>query len=301
MPTDKRARQRAAREQKQATIQKSRKRRRNTRRGVYAVIVAAAIVGIVFAVNAGTKSATTTTTTTTTSTTTTTTTFPPPTTQPLTTAAQAPTCPPVTGSKSRVVLFKAAPPQCIPAGSVWEATFETSLGNIVEKLSAAASPAGVNNFVFLSLYHYFDGTDFFRVVKGFVVQGGAVTDTDTDGATGGASGLAEYGYPGYRFTGNTPPASCSSKPSGPDCYRPGDLVMANSGTASSDGSEFFFIVTGGQGALSPAYTLVGRVVSGMNIIDKIGSYGASPSLPIAEQVPSIPLYLLKVTVKEISA
>ena len=302
MPTDKRARQRAAREQKQAVIQKSRKRRRNTRRGVFAVVIAGAVVGIVFAVNAGTKSATTTTTTTTsTSSTTTTSTFPTPVTQPLTTTAQAPTCPPATGSKTRVVLFKSAPPQCVPADSVFELTFQTSLGDIVEKLTTASSPAGINNFVFLARYHYFDGTDFFRVVKNFVVQGGAITDTDANGSTGGSSGVAKYGYPGYQFTGNTPPASCSSHPSGPDCYRPGDLVMANSGAASTDGSEFFFIVSGGQTYLGPDYTLVGRVVSGLSVINKIGSYGASASLPVADQVPSLSIYLLKVTVKELSA
>jgi cyclophilin family peptidyl-prolyl cis-trans isomerase len=297
VPTEKRARQRAAREQKQAVIEKGRKRRRKTRRAIGAVIIAAVIVGIVFLVNgSATKSANKPTTTTTTSSTTTT--FPTPTTQPLTKVAMAPTCPPATGSTERVVLFTKAPPACIPASSVWEATFKTSLGDIVEQMSAASSFEAVNNFVFLARYKYFDDTDLFRVIKGFVVQGGSVTDTDANGATG-KPGKMEYGYPGYQFTGNTPPASCSTKPTGPGCYKPGDLAMANSGSPSTDESEFFLILPGGQKLLSPDYTLFGHLVSGMKVLEKIGSYGA-PDTSTSTGVPTLTVYLLSVTVKQIS-
>ncbi len=270
------------------------------------MIVALVIVGIVLLVNSSsTKSAKTTTTTSTTvpasSTTSSTvppTTFPTPTTQPLTTTAVAPTCPPTTGSATRVVLFTKAPPTCISATSVWDATFKTSLGDIVEKMSAASSFAAVNNFVFLARYKYFDDTDFFRVLKGFVVQGGSVTDADANGATG-KPGKMEYGYPGYQFTGNTPPASCSTKPTGPGCYTPGDLAMANSGAPSSNESEFFFILPGGQTELSPSYTLFGHLVSGMSVLDKIGSYGAA-NTATSTGVPTVTVYLLSVTVKQIS-
>jgi cyclophilin family peptidyl-prolyl cis-trans isomerase len=300
VPSDKRARQRAAREQKQAIIQKDRKRRRNLRRGGGAALVAAVIVLIVFLVNgSATKSAKTTTTTTSTSTSTTTSTFPTPTTQPLTAAAVSPTCPPTSGSKKRVVWFTKAPPACIPATSVWEATFKTSLGDIVVKMPAAASYKAVNNFVFLALYKYYDGTFFHRIIKGFIVQGGDPTGTGSGGAVAnGKSGLQKYGYPGYSFTGNTPPASCSTKPTEAGCYQADDLVMANRATASSDGSQFFFILPGGQGALSPLYTLFGKVVTGASVLDEIGSYGAPRT---SEQgTPTLKIYLLSVTVKQVS-
>ena len=303
MPTEKRARQRAAREQKQAVIQKSRKRRRNTRRGIGLGVVAALIVLIVFLVNGSSAKSTKgktppTTIASATTTTATTSTFPTPTTQPLTTTAVVPTCPPATGSTKRVVLFTAAPPSCIPATSVWDATFKTSFGTIVEQMPAAASYAAVNNFVFLARYHYFDDTDFFRVLKGFVVQGGSVTDADTNGATG-EPGKMEYGYPGYEFTGNTPPASCAKTPTGPGCYKPGDLAMANSGAPSSNKSEFFFVLPGGQKELSPSYTLFGHLVSGMSVLDRIGSYGAA-NTETSTGVPTLTVYLLKVTVTQIS-
>ncbi|MGA3354317.1 MAG: peptidylprolyl isomerase [Acidimicrobiales bacterium] len=242
MPTDKRARQRAAREQKQAVIQKSRKRRRNLRRGVYLGIAAVAIVLIVFAVNSGSKTATpTTTTTSTTSTTTTTTTT--------TVPVAAATCPPTTGSTKRVLLFKSAPPNCIPASSVWDVTFKTTAGDVVERMSAAASYAAVNNFIFLSRYQYFNNTLFFRVLKGFVVQGGSPTDTDSAGATG-KPGPLESGYPGYSFTGNTPPSSCTKTPAQAACYHPGEIAMANSTGPSTDRSEFFLILPGGETVLN---------------------------------------------------
>jgi cyclophilin family peptidyl-prolyl cis-trans isomerase len=296
VPTEKRARQRAAREQKQAVIQKNRKRRRKTRRGIGLAIVAAAIVGIVFLVNSGSKSATPTTTTTTTRATTTTSTFPTPTTQPLTTTALAPTCPPATGSTKRVVLFSAAPPPCIPATSVWDATFKTSLGDIVVQMPAASSFLAVNNFVFLARYQYYNGTFFHRVIPGFVVQGGDPTGTGTGGATG-EPGAMKYGYPGYQFTGNTPPAGCKTKPTLAGCYQPGDLALANSAGPSTDSSQFFFVLPGGQTTLNgePNYTNFGYVTQGMNVVEKIGADGTSSG------TPKVKVYLLSVTVRQVAS
>ena len=298
MPTDKRARQRAAREQKQAVIQKSRKRRRNTRRALGAGVLAVVIVGIVLLVNGSTtKSAkpptttttttATTTTTTTTATTTTVTTFPTPTTQPFATAAVATTCPPATGSKTRVVWFTTAPSACIPATSVWDATFKTSLGDILVQMPAAASFAAVNNFVFLARYQYFNGTYFHRVIPGFIVQGGDPTGTGYGGP---------HGLPGYHFTGNTPPASCKSKPTQAACYQPYDLVMANSGNATSDESQFFFVLPGGQKQLQPLYTIFGKAISGTSVLDKIGALGGA----YPTGTPKVRVYLLSVTVSQVS-
>jgi len=279
VPTEKRARQRAAREQKQAVIQKGRKRRRNTRRGLGLAVLAAAIVGIVFLVNGGSKTAapTTTTTTTTTSTTTTTTTL----------KAGVPSCPPVTGSAQRVILFEGAPGNCITKTAVFEATFTTSVGSIVVSMPAASSYAAVNNFVFLARYHYYDKTTFHRVIPGFVVQGG---DPWGDG-TGGPQR-----YPGYSFTGNTPPASCKTKPSQAACYQPGDIALANSAGPSTDASQFFFVLPGGQKVLNtePNYTIFGKVIQGTNVVAKIGADGS------ASGTPTVKVNLLSVTVKQVA-
>ncbi len=296
MPSEKRARQRALREQKQAVIAKSRKRRTALRRGIGIVVLGAVIVLVVILVSGNSKKSATTSTTTTSTTTAASTA---PTTQPLTTKAVTPTCPPASGSTTRVVLFTAAPPHCIPATSVWDATFKTTVGDIVVKMDAAKSYAAVNNFVFLARYQYFNGTFFHRVIPGFVVQGGDPAGTGTGIPAGSSSTVP---FPGYRFTGNFPPESCTTTPTGPGCYVPGDLVLANGNSnpkvqnASTNGSQFFFVLPGGQTTLNtePTYTLFGSVTSGMSVVEKIGSYGTSSG------PPTVKVYVDSVTVKQLS-
>lgn len=297
MPTDKRARQKALRAEKQAQMQRAKKRRQNIRRGISLLVLAAAVVLVVVLVTLPSspkkKSAAGATTTTSTSSTTTTTvaipstTFAPPTTQPLTASAVAPTCPSASET-TRVVWFTKAPPDCIGKHSVWDATFTTSVGSFVVTMDAAKSYAAVNNFVFLAKWNYYNGTFFHRVIPGFVVQGGDPAGTGTGGP---------HGYPGYTFTGNTPPAACKTKPTTAGCYVPGDLAMANSTGPSSNASQFFVVLPGGQTTLNgePNYTNFGVVTSGMPVVEKIGSYGSSSG------TPALKVYLLKVAVTQVKS
>jgi cyclophilin family peptidyl-prolyl cis-trans isomerase len=206
-------------------------------------------------------------------------------------------CPPATGSAKRVVLFTQAPPDCIPTTSVWDATFATNLGKIVVQMPAASSYKAVNNFVFLARYHFYDGTFFHRVIPGFVVQGGDPTGTGTGGAGTGTGLKEKYGYPGYQFTGNTPPAGCKTNANLTGCYQPGDLALANSQGPSTDSSQFFFVLPGGQTTLNtePNYTNFGHVISGMNVVEKIGADGSSSG------TPTVKVYLLTVTVTQVSS
>ncbi len=286
MPSEKRARQRAARAQKRAIVDRKLKRRKTLRRSLaFGGLVVAIIVIVVLIQTSPSKKhhpaaagkSSTTTTLAPSSTTTTTTTL----------VAAAATCPPATGSKQRVLLFKSAPPDCIPRNSDWDATFTTSAGNFVVRMDAADSYAAVNNFVFLARYQYYNGTFFHRVIPGFVVQGGDPTGT----GTGGPQHL-----PGYEFTGNTPPQSCKTKPSAA-CYQPGDIAMANTGTPTTNGSQFFFVLPGGQKTLDtePLYTDFGHVTSGFNVVEKIGKEGSSSGTPTTR------VFVATVTVKEVTS
>jgi cyclophilin family peptidyl-prolyl cis-trans isomerase len=281
VPSEKRARQRALRAQKQAVIQKQRKRRTTLRRTGAFSVLALAIIAIVLVLQLSPspkkKAASTTTTTSTTV----------PTTVPLSTAAVAPICPPATTTR-RITWFTKAPPDCIGKTSVWDATFTTSLGNFVVQMDAAQSYLAVNNFVFLSKWNYYNGTYFHRVIPGFVVQGGDPTGTGSGGP---------HRFPGYSYTGNTPPASCKTKPAQASCYRIGDIAVANSGTSASDGSQFFVVLPGGPKTLNtePLYTDFGKVTVGMNVVEKIGADGSSGG------TPKVKVYLLKVTVKQVKA
>ena len=292
MPSDKRARQRAAREIKQAEIQKVTKRRRNMRRGLSLVVLAAAVILIVVLIGNNSNKTNTAaggSTTTSTTATTTTTTTPVPTTQPLTTAAVVPACPTPTETK-RIVWFTKAPPNCIARTSIWKATFVTSVGDFVIKMQASKSFAAVNNFVFLARWNYYNGTFFHRIIPGFVIQGGDPTGLGTGGP---------HAFPGYSFTGNYPPESCTKTVTAA-CYQIGDFVMANSNSnsktqnASTDGSQFFVVLPGGQTQLNsePTYTLFGKVISGLTVVEKIGTYGTSAGTPTAK------VYVTSVKVKQ---
>ena len=118
------------------------------------------------------------------------------------------------------------------------------MGSITIALDAAAAPRTVNNFVVLSRYHYYDGVIFHRIIKGFVCQGGDPTGSGRGG-------------PGYRFADELPQAGS---------YELGSLAMANSGP-DTNGSQFF-IISGSHGTrLPPLYSLFGKVVEGLDVVD----------------------------------
>jgi cyclophilin family peptidyl-prolyl cis-trans isomerase len=271
-----------------AELARAKRRSRNIRRSIIGVVVAAAVVGIVYLLvgNNATPSARSkgkTTTTTTKSTTSTTTTQPTTTTQ----AAVAPTCPPATaaGAPVRETNFTEAPKTCIVPTDTYKATFDTDVGSFVATLSAKANLAAVNNFVFLARWHFFDTTTFFRVEPGFVIQGGSADNTN--------SGSPAVSEAGYSWTGNVPPASCVAKK---DCYPSYSIAMANAGTSSSDGSEFFIVLPGGGTQLGDLYTFVGQVTSGQAVVAKIGADGSSANNGIP---PKVTHHIIKVTISQI--
>lgn len=276
MPTDKRARQRAQRQVKVAHQARRNRRARRVRTGIAALVVAGIVVGIIVAISGGSppkKTAGSTTTTTATTTTSTTT--------PVSHTAIAPTCPPATaaGAAKRVIAFTKQPPICIRAGVNYEATVRTDAGTFVIEMLPHAQLKAVNNFVFLARYHFFDGIVFQRVIPGFVVQGGDPT------GTGG-------GGPGYSWTGNAPPTTCQAKK---DCYTPYEVAYANSATPSSNASQFFIILPGGQNELAPNYTLFGRVISGRSVVAKIGHDGSSSG------TPKVLHHMISVTISQIGS
>lgn len=110
-----------------------------------------------------------------------------------------------------------APEMVIDTEKTFVATFETSKGLMKATLFASEVPVTVNNFVFLAREGFYNGTNFHRVINGFMIQGG---DPKGDG-TGG---------PGYRF---------ADEPVSRD-YTRGTLAMANAGP-NTNGSQFFIM------------------------------------------------------------
>jgi cyclophilin family peptidyl-prolyl cis-trans isomerase len=165
-------------------------------------------------------------------------------------------CPAADGSSPARRTFDDRPPMCIDPARRYGAEMVTSMGTMSIALDPIGAPNTVNNFVFLSRYHYFDGIVFHRIIPGFVLQGGDPTGTGTGG-------------PGYRFDDELPKAGR---------YEVGSLAMANAGS-NTNGSQFF-VISGPQGVrLPPKYSLFGKVVNGLDVVAAIDAIGTSSGTP----------------------
>ena len=150
------------------------------------------------------------------------------------------------GSSEKRQKFDTAPPMVIDPAKRYTAALDTSLGTMVVALDPAAAPQTVNNFVYLARYHYYDGIIFHRIIQGFMCQGGDPTGTGRGG-------------PGYRFADELPQ---------PGRYEIGSVAMANAGP-DTNGSQFF-IVSGQSGVrLPPQYSLFGKVVKGLDVLEQM--------------------------------
>ena len=160
------------------------------------------------------------------------------------------------GSSEQRQRFDAAPSMIIDVNKTYTATMVTSKGTLEILLDPLAAPETVNSFVFLARWHYYDGIVFHRVIPGFVLQGGDPTGT-------GAGG------PGYRFNDELPK---------PGRYELGSLAMANAGP-HTNGSQFF-VISGPDGVrLPPLYSLFGKVVKGLDVVQTINDIGTPSGKP----------------------
>ncbi len=152
-------------------------------------------------------------------------------------------------------------------------TIKTNLGDIKFETYDADAPKTVENFITLANKGFYNGLVFHRVIKGFMIQGG---DPKGDG-TGG---------PGYKFDDELNP----STPSYQAGYKKGVVAMANAGP-NTNGSQFFIMLE--DKPLQKDYTIFGKVVSGQDVVDIIGSVKTD-----ANDRPVSPIKMEKVTVGE---
>jgi len=142
---------------------------------------------------------------------------------------------------------------------------QTNKGDIAVELFADDAPKTVENFLTLVKKGYYDGVIFHRVIKGFMIQGGDPTGTGSGG-------------PGYQFEDELNPETTSYKRG----YARGTLAMANAGP-DTNGSQFFIMHT--DYPLPHAYTIFGRVTSGMETVDAIANGAVDDSdCPLSEVV-----------------
>ena len=143
------------------------------------------------------------------------------------------------------------------------ATVETSCGNFTIALDVDRAPRTASSFAYLARQGVYDDTLFHRIIPGFVVQGGDPVGTGSGG-------------PGY-FVDEPPPSNLS--------YTRGIVAMAKSPAEppGRSGSQFF-VVTAPDAGLTPDYALLGRVSSGMDVVQRIESLGTPSGHPKAPVV-----------------
>jgi cyclophilin family peptidyl-prolyl cis-trans isomerase len=141
---------------------------------------------------------------------------------------------------------------------------ETSLGNITVQLDPEKAPISVKNFLSYVDEGFYNGTIFHRVIKGFMIQGGGMTaDMQRKPTKAPIRNEATNGLSNVR----------------------GTIAMARTGEVNSATSQFFIntIDNGARGldhsGIDPAkfgYAVFGKVIDGMDVVDKIESVKTGP-------------------------
>ena len=135
------------------------------------------------------------------------------------------------------------------------AILDTAQGPITMEFFPDVAPMTVSNFEKLAESGFYNGTVFHRIVKGFVIQGGDPnTKNNTNKAAWGT------GDPGYKIK-----AEFSNIP-----HNRGIVSMARSSDPDSAGSQFFIVLNDSR-FLDNQYTVFGRVINGMDVVDKIAA------------------------------
>ncbi len=159
---------------------------------------------------------------------------------------------------------------------IYTVTVRTNCGTFAFTLDVKGSPKTSASFYYLVKQGFFNNLTFHRIVSDFVIQGGDPT------GTGG-------GGPGYQVV-EPPPQNTQ--------YVRGDVAMAKTKTdpSGASGSQFFVVTTQNatqSAGLTPDYALVGKVVSGLNVVEAIGRL---PTNPPGDGAPTSPVVMSSVTV-----
>jgi len=153
---------------------------------------------------------------------------------------------------------------------------ETSEGTIKLELYPEAAPKTVENFLTYVKSGHYEGTQFHRVIKGFMIQGGGYDAT-------------------FREKPTRPPVPIESEQSVKAglSNKPGTVAMARTGNPNSASAQFFINV-GDNSRLDfksadvqgYGYTVFGKVLSGMDVVNKIAQAPTGKAGPFGSDVPA---------------
>ncbi|MBP6565400.1 MAG: peptidylprolyl isomerase [Burkholderiales bacterium] len=152
---------------------------------------------------------------------------------------------------------------------------DTTAGKIVLQLDASAAPKTVENFIAYVKSGHYDGTQFHRVIPGFMVQGGGYT---TD----------------YAQKPTRPPVKNEAEQASKAglVNAPGTIAMARTSDPHSASSQFFINVGDNKflnyresTVQGYGYTVFGKVVSGMDVVEKMAKAPTGAGGPFPKDVP----------------
>ena len=179
---------------------------------------------------------------------------------------------------SSVVIRETPPPEPEPFSTEtaaqlaqYRAVLDTSRGAITVEFFPDKAPEHVRNFLRLAQSGVYDGTAFHRVVRGFVVQ------------TGGLNTRAPLTEKQQKYVHALKPEFSDTK------HVKGILSMAR-GDDPASATTSFFIVTGDASSLDGKYTVFGRVVDGLPVVDAI------EQTPVNGETPATRIELVHVRI-----
>jgi peptidyl-prolyl cis-trans isomerase A (cyclophilin A)/peptidyl-prolyl cis-trans isomerase B (cyclophilin B) len=148
--------------------------------------------------------------------------------------------------------------------------FDTTAGKIRVELYPDAAPKTVANFLDYVKAKHYDGTQFHRVIAGFMIQGGGFT-------------------PDFKQKPTRPPVANEAEPSSKAGLLnvPGTIAMARTSDPHSATAQFFINVADNKSLnfRSPdpqgiGYTVFGKVVEGMDVVNKIATAAKGATAPV---------------------
>ena len=168
------------------------------------------------------------------------------------------------------------------AAQAQKVKLSTSAGDIVIELDAAKAPKSVANFLEYVKAGHYDGTVFHRVIASFMIQGGGMTADMKEKVT-----RAPIPLESKNGLGNAR----------------GTVAMARTNDPNSATAQFFINVNDNErlnASNSPdgnGYAVFGKVVSGMDVVDKIRDVPTASKGPYGD-VPTTPITINKATVEK---
>ena len=197
--------------------------------------------------------------------------------------AQGQAAPPATTPAPAEQAAPAADAAAAPAAEVAPAPsprvlFKTSLGDFTIELYPDKAPKSVENFLQYVRDRYYDGTVFHRVIDGFMVQGGGFTaDLRQKPTRAPVANEANNGLSNLR----------------------GTVAMARTNDPNSATAQFFVNVVDNQrldyvsaeNVYTWGYTVFGKIVEGMDVVDLIKATETGPGGPFPKDVPTTPVVI----------